>query len=176
MNFSQKYTIFAVTGHRDIDKSAIKPIKYRLRSIFKRYMGFKSPKEFILISPLAEGADMLVAEVVKEFDIKLWVIIPFKERCYLRTFQSRHSQKLYKKLKKYAFRFDVLNCDPYKKTNRCYRLLGERIVDMSDILIALWDGIDNGKEGGTSQTIFYARRKKRKVIVIDTLRINCDII
>jgi len=41
--------------------------------------------------------------------------------------------------------------------------LGERITDISDILIALWDGVESGKEGGTSQIVSYKSCQKNSL-------------
>jgi len=50
--------------------------------------------------------------------------------------------------------------------------LGERITDISDILIALWDGVESGKEGGTSQIVSYAKAAKKTLYTINTPRVS----
>jgi len=161
MNFSDENIIFGVTGHRDLCSGDIDFLKKRIKNIFKSFKEKYPHKKFILLSPLAEGADMLTAEVARELGIKLWVMLPFKEECYIKSFEKKNSLQTYEKLKNHAFRFDVLNCSFMREGKKCYRLLGERITDISDILIALWDGVESGKEGGTSQIVSYAKAAKK---------------
>ena len=172
MNFSDENIIFGVTGHRDLCSGDIDFLKKRIKNIFKSFKEKYPHKKFILLSPLAEGADTLTAEVARELGIKLWVMLPFKEECYIKSFEKKNSLQTYEKLKNYAFRFDVLNCSFMREGKKCYRLLGERITDISDILIALWDGVESGKEGGTSQIVSYAKAAKKTLYTINTPRVS----
>ena len=156
---SKKYTIpiiFGVTGHRDLRDEDIPNLKKSVGAIFKEYQVAYPNTELVLISALAEGADTLVAEVAKELDVTLHLLIPYEEQEYLNSFENKENIKKYKKLKEYSSRFEV-NASVNKGAEECYELLGKAIADRSNILIALYDGVDNGKRGGTSAVVKYQR-------------------
>ncbi len=164
--------ILGVTGHRDIRKKDIRSLKRSVKRIFKKYKSIYPDKNLILLSPLAEGADILVAEAAKEMGIKLWVVIPFKQRCYLKTFDDKKNINKYKKLKNYSSKFITLNCCIKGGYTKCYKHLGEKVVDLSDILIALWDCKESDKIGGTAQIVKYIKGIKKSFYIIKTPRLS----
>ncbi len=170
MSFSKDRVIFGITGHRDLCKRDLDYLKREIKKIFEKYLKIYPGKKPVLLSPLAEGADMLAAEAALEEGMELWVEIPFEERAYLETFECKRSIKKYEDLKRYAKSFEISNCDYAKEGNGCFRKLGKKMADRSDILIALWDGKDNGKEGGTADIVNYAKSLKKTVCVVKTLR------
>ena len=164
--------IVGVTGHRDIRKEDIRFLKKSVKRILKKYKTLYPDKNLILLSPLAEGADILVAEAAKEMGIKLWVVIPFKQRCYLKTFDDKKHINKYKKLKNYSSKFITLNCCVKGGYTKCYKNLGEKVADSSDILIALWDCKKSDKIGGTSHIVEYAKGIKKSFYIIKTPRLS----
>jgi len=151
----QKLT-FAVTGHRDLIDEDIVKLKEVIKSVFSKYIKRFPNREVLLISALAEGADMLVADVAKELGVSLMALLPFEKDLYIKDFSTKDREK-FEELYNYATIKKCLPCNP-SNTN-CYKLLGYELVDNSDILIALWDGVYNGKEGGTSDVVKYKQEK-----------------
>ncbi len=147
--------IFAVTGHMDISVKAIEPIRKILKDIFKNFKKKYPHTPAILISALAEGADMLVAEVALECGIELNVILPYEEKIYLNSFKNSKNIQTFKKLKSKASKIEILNDINICSAQKAYEILGKKLADISTILIALWDGKDNGKKGGTSEVVKY---------------------
>jgi len=178
--------LFGITGHRDLRPNDISYLKQAVRKILKKYQDQYPNTEIILISALAEGADMLTAEVARDLGITLKVVIPYEESEYLKSFESKDAIKQYKSLSNYADGDPVFPPSYSKKTidnkELCYQILGEYLADTSNILIALYDGIETGKLGGTSAIIRYARKGKRdnifdpldgdSVFIINTPRIS----
>ncbi len=149
--------IFGITGHRDLRQEDIPKLRETLKNLFVEYKNRYPNTELVLISALAEGADMLVAGVAKELGMTLHVLIPYEEKDYLNSFDDKENKKKYQELKAYASRFEVNASINNKSSEECYELLGKAIADHSNILIALWDGVDNGKRGGTSAVVKYQR-------------------
>lgn len=114
-----------------------------------------------LISPLAEGADQLVAEVAAELGIQLIALLPMPEQHYREDF---HGDGL--------INFEVLLAKSEVievplaagvdastlATSRQSRDLqyiegGGYLAAHSHILLTLWDGKDTGNPGGTSEVV-----------------------
>ena len=149
--------IFGVTGHRDLRDEDIPKLKESVRSLFMQYKSNYPHTQIIVISALAEGADMLVARVAMELDVTLHVLLPYQEEQYLDSFDDATNAKAFQELKAYASRVEVNSCVDTYGHETCYQQLGERIADISNVLIALWDGTDNGKTGGTAAIVNYQR-------------------
>jgi len=149
--------VFGVTGHRDLRDEDVYKLEESVRSLFVRYQHKYPHTEIIVISALAEGADMLVARVAMELGLTLHVLLPYEEKEYLNSFDDPDNSEMFHKLKEYASRVEVNACVKTHGYETCYQLLGERIADESNILLALWDGVNNGKAGGTSAIVKYQR-------------------
>jgi len=144
--------VFGVTGHRDLCEEDITKLKESVRSIFISFKQKYPHTKLILISALAEGADMLVARVAMELGVTLHVLLPYQEEEYLDSFIDKEGALgEYMELKNYALRFEINSCIYAYGATKCYQQLGEKIADDSNILIALWDGVDNGKSGALLQ-------------------------
>ena len=56
--------ILGVTGHRDLRDEDLPELRGSVRAVFAEYQTRYPNTELVVISALAEGADMLVAQVV----------------------------------------------------------------------------------------------------------------
>ncbi len=150
--------IFGVTGHRNLRDEDIEKLEGSVRSLFVRYQRDYPHTEIIVISALAEGADMLVAHVAKELGVTLHVLLPYQEEEYLNSFMDKEENiDEFHTLKAYASKFEVNSCVDTYGHETCYQQLGECIADVANILLALYDGVDKGKSGGTSAIVKYQR-------------------
>lgn len=80
--------VIGVTGHRDIKEDDIKDIKEKITIIFKNIIKKYPETPLILLSPLADGADRIVAEVALQNNITVSVPLPFDMDMYKETFGS----------------------------------------------------------------------------------------
>ena len=82
--------VLGVTGHRDIEKNDIPKLKEKIEEIFDYIIEKYPTTPLILLSPLADGADRIIADVVFErFNNKNIIIsvpLPFDEEIYKGTF------------------------------------------------------------------------------------------
>ncbi len=152
--------ILGVTGHRDIvvtDK-----LKSNITNLLVDLCS--KNKEVILMSPLADGADRLVAKLFLNLQstfqgLKLIVPIPFEQTRYMEDFDEASKQEFLEYIKVANSVVEV------KNTEGCpYRSVGVYVADKSDILLALWDGTFNHKSGGTGDIVQYARDKNIEVV------------
>ena len=154
--------IFGITGHRDLREQDIPRLKQSLRNLFADYQQRYPHTPLVLISALAEGADMLAAQAALDMGVALHVLIPYEEPQYLQSFTDKeNAEPVYRQLKARAACFAVNACVDDHGREACYQRLGETIARHANILIALWDGVDNGKPGGTSAVVRYWREGVR---------------
>ena len=83
--------IIGVTGHRDLVDDEIPQLRQRVRDFFAMLRKQHPDLPIVVMSPLAEGADRLVAEEAHKLGIPLFVPLPFAAEIYEQDFQSAES-------------------------------------------------------------------------------------
>ena len=145
--------VFGVSGHRDPLPADVPKLHEQLRSLFARFRAAYPNTPFKLLTPLAEGADRLAAEVALAAGIELWVPLPMEQREYERDFPRRESLVEFRALlAKAESRWEVPSVTNLRSGDRTtqYAEVGDFIARYSHVLILLWDGEDNRKIGGTA--------------------------
>jgi hypothetical protein len=124
-----------------------------------------------IVSPLAEGADRLVAAEGLALGAELLCPLPFLRLSYRRDFVEPASLAEFDALILRATSVIELGGDYDTEDTRkvAYAAVGEYVVDESDAVIALWDGEASGGQGGTAEIVERARRKGRPVLWLPTL-------
>jgi hypothetical protein len=155
--------VFGVTGHRDLMPDDLPRLADQVRSIFADFRKWYPNTPFVLLSPLAEGSDRLVARVALEPEINARLIVPLPMRKDLYTKDFAKPDSLlefleYSERAFHSFELDHLASDDEisedgPARNRQYRAAGESIVKHCQVLIALWDGEPAEGEGGTAEII-----------------------
>ena len=155
--------ILAVTGHRDLRPQDEAPLKERLRAIFTELQEKYRHTQVELFTGLAEGADRLAARVALDSAFTLVAVLPMEKSLYETEFTSVESQQEFDDLLGKASRVvtiplvegnepeTVRHGGPARDLQ--YAALGEYMVAQSQILIALWDGIDTKFPGGTAYIV-----------------------
>jgi hypothetical protein len=119
------------------------------------------------MSPLAEGADRIVALVAEDLGIELLVPLPMPENLYSRDFESSRSWAEFSRLCHYATACTTIPLTPGSteesindygpERNRQYAEAGAWVAARSDILIAIWDGKTISDLGGTGHVVKFRR-------------------
>jgi hypothetical protein len=155
--------VIGVTGHRDLIKEDIPQLESSVRKIFQVLRDIYPKTPLHLLSPLAEGADRLVARIGLEFKVKLIVPLPMPRAEYEKDFETPESKTDFAELLDIAgLHFEI----PFTKDNTLnkvqnnkesrnqqYTQVGAYIAEHCQILIALWDGVFKKEAGGTSDII-----------------------
>lgn len=159
-----------VTGHRRIpDDPALGDQVRRALARIRELAPGRTPIRLAVVSPLAEGADQLVAEIVLEEnpDASLEALLPLSEPEYLRRFESEESRPAFRELASRAS--TVTGPGPTDlPPEQAYEQVGRNVVDSADIVLALWDGQDARGPGGTASIVAYARERVVPLLWIDT--------
>jgi hypothetical protein len=150
--------VFGVSGHRDLVRTDLPELRKQLQTVFERFRLAYPNASFELLSPLAEGADRVAAEVALVCGIKLKVPMPMAQADYERDFTTAESLSEFRRLlatanAQWELSDNQLNqsllSDSNRRTQR-YAAVGDFIARTSHVMILLWDGRDNQKVGGTA--------------------------
>jgi hypothetical protein len=155
--------VIAVTGHRNLLASETPRIRARIRRLLTD-LGERYPdRRLSIISPLAEGADRLVAEEALALGLKLVVPLPMPPDLYVDDFGKAESREQFESLCKQASDVFVLPLARGNslqdirqhglQRNRQYAQLGIFLCAHCHILLALWDGKHSSDLGGTGQVV-----------------------
>jgi hypothetical protein len=107
---------------------------------------------------LAIGADQLFAEVALGLGLSVHAVLPFPD--YDRTFAPKDLPQY-----RHLLIHSTIEVMPSAETDEDgYLIAGKRIVDLSDILFAVWDGKLARGKGGTGEIVEYAIEKGRSVL------------
>ncbi len=158
-----------VTGHRTLaDPAALgSAVRAAIAGLTERLLGPAAEPALLVISALAEGADRLVArEVLAGPDAALEAVLPLPAHEYLADFADEASRAEFAELLGRAQR--VWQVPPGSSREEAYERAGRRVVDRSDVLIALWDGQPSRGRGGTATIVAYARDQGVPVAWVNT--------
>ena len=145
-----------VTGHRKLIniEQLLSGLDQALNQIQRAYPNSK----ITIISPLAEGADRLVASrAMAKYYADLVVPLPLVISKYMLDFGSRASKAEFENLLDRAAQ--VIELPPVEDREASYLAAGLYVLEHSDILIAIWDGLPARRPAGTGQIVAQAREQ-----------------
>jgi hypothetical protein len=168
-----------VTGHRldAISAAALPHIERRLGDALDLLAGearalaareaavfAEGPPTFTLVSPLADGADQIAAEVALERGFRLQAILPFARNIYLADFDPASKARF----RRLAGRADCQLELPGERAHEleAYVMAGRATVAHCDVLIAVWDGLRARGRGGTADVVQLALARGTPIIHI----------
>ena len=149
-----------VTGHRflaEVDKLRA-GVDRALDEIERSFGGHR----LVAVSPLAEGADRLVAEAVLQRGGDLVAPLPLPVDDYLQDFESEQSETQFQQLLERAAEVIELAATPTR--NEAYEQVGLYVLDNCDVLIAVYDGQPSQGRGGTAEIVERALQRGMPVL------------
>jgi len=147
-----------ITGHQRLnDPSAWSWVK---SAITNELDALEPP--LIGISSLAIGADQVFATMMVQRGGQLHVVIPFEG--YERTFSSQDLDAYHRTLSK-ASVIEIMQTNGTEEDR--FLAAGMRIVDLADLIVAVWDGKPAMGKGGTADIVAYAIQINTKIIHIN---------
>lgn len=147
--------ILGVTGHQNLPPAVVRYSRERLRDIC-------SHSELVGACSLAAGADQLFAGAVLESGGALWVVVPSRD--YESTFSEPADLERFRDLLGRAEKVEELAFP--EPSEKAYFAAGQRIVDLCDKLVAVWDGEKARGLGGTGDVVAYANQKGKPVEIL----------
>ena len=157
--------LVAVTGHRDLRPQDLDSLRQEVRSVFAGMHSRMPNTPLVLLSGLAEGADQLVADVALEQGLLLVAALPMPVDIYKEQMTEEGQKKLDGFLALSAIQIMLpLDGQTVEEVHtseaaraECYEGLARFLARYGQSLIALWDGKDSQKRGGTSSVVHYVR-------------------
>lgn len=152
----QNRVVIGVTGHRFLsgENRVADGVDLALRQVELAY----GARPLALLSPLASGADQLVARrALLRPGTELVVPLPMPLTEYLNDFPVGTSRDAFLELLSQAV--ETVNMPPAGIRDEAYEAVGRFVVEHSDVLIAVWDGKPARGQGGTGQIVAEARQR-----------------
>ncbi|HEY8283875.1 MAG TPA: hypothetical protein VIJ28_05775 [Chloroflexota bacterium] len=160
-----------VTGHRVLPESPV--LGDQIARTVQRILSMlpdsaATPIQPAVLSPLAEGADRLVARVVlAQPGAVLEAVLPLARDDYQSDFVTPESQRQFTELLAGAAR--IVELPATETREEAYEQAGRFVVEQSDVLIAVWDGQAAQGQGGTADIVAWARDRGAPVFWISTV-------
>ncbi|GHH34493.1 hypothetical protein [Lentzea cavernae] len=152
-------TRLAITGHRGLTAEVEAEVDRMIRAAVSDGRAADGPVAGV--SCLADGADAVFAQAVLDAGGSLVAVLPASE--YRETLPEDY-RPVYDTLLARAgrvVRLPFVTPDPH-----AYMEAGKRMVDESDALLAVWDGLPGRGPGGTADVVAYARSRGVPVTVL----------
>lgn len=146
-----------VTGHQDIPAEALDYVTRGINEVLDSV-----EDSLVGVSSLAVGADQLFASLVLERGGRLEIVLPSSS--YEETFSRAEDLRRFYSLLDRAATVETLSFA--ESTEEAYLAAGCRIVDLSEVLLAVWDGEPAKGKGGTGDIVKYAMRRGIRVEVV----------
>jgi len=146
-----------ITGHRGLTPD----IEAYARAEIRRLLDDREPAGLGGVSCIADGPDSIFAEEILARGAHLTVILPAAG--YRDGLPAEH-HALYDELLAKAGR--VVSLPNEEPDPAAHMDAGTRLVDESDLLIAVWDGEPSRGLGGTADVVAYARQTGTAVHVL----------
>lgn len=143
---ANQVNIVGVTGHRKMEHDP-KVVKEIIREKLHQY------EADVVVTGMALGFDLLVAEVCLEEDIPFVAAIPCRGQT--KTWPSREKTRYIKTLEK-AWKYKIVSPGPFQIWKLFER--NKWIVNRSTIMLSYWNGED---KGGTAATVRFAKKLNR---------------
>lgn len=112
------------------------------------------------ITSLATGADQRFAKIMLEMGGAIEVVVPFPE--YETRIRNEDDRCAYRRLLGAARAVLTLSGEA-NNDELSYLVAGQRVVDRSDLLLAVWDGKPAAGVGGTADIVAYARLHDKRI-------------
>jgi hypothetical protein len=157
-----------VTGHRPnrMSEQQWDRVKSDLAKVMQKIEVTYPVRRFVLLSGLAEGADRLAAFVAIGRGWRLRAILAFHRARFQEDFPGPFAVGEFRALLKASDKVE----EPKKGAHlreppeARYHAVGQRLLELSDVLIAIWDGKGSRGRGGTVEVLQEARRRGIPVI------------
>lgn len=149
-----------ITGHQNLGSpETVAWVKENIQAALAKYQiqhGFTS---------LAIGADQLFAEILHDSGIPYTAVLPCRE--IEKTFQTPAHLENYRRLLRAAAEVETL--DFIEPAEMAYMEAGKRVIDLADLVIAVWNGLPAKGLGGTGDAVKYARERQKLVVHINPI-------
>ena len=152
--------IVGVTGHRTLRENDIPALRKAVKQELQKIQALCPNSRLILMSCLAEGADMLCADVATEMSIPLYASLPMEAEVYSKDFPTAEKIRFQDHCKRAerVFVTPAIEPEPAEPSrNYLFRQADIYVVNHCHVLFALWDGGEPKLDGcGAAETVQFS--------------------
>ena len=174
-----------ITGHRKdaLPDESVSRLSERLRATLEEIRSgaeavqlasgiFFTPSavRLIFVSPLADGADQIAAEIALKLGYELHAILPFARNRYRLDLTDDDARRRLDDLLKQSTCVLELPGSSAQDLD-AYVMAGRATVAHGDVLIAVWDGLPARGRGGTGDIVSFAFERATPIIHVP---VNAD--
>ncbi|MFE2634061.1 hypothetical protein ACFXKX_05165 [Streptomyces scopuliridis] len=146
-----------ITGHRGLSKE----IEQQVRAMLAEQIATLDTRDLVGISCIADGPDAWWAQAVLDADGRIEVVVPAAQ--YRQDLPDWHHAE-YDALLSSAS--DAHHTGMTESTSEAHQAGSEILVGLSDVVLAVWDGLPARAYGGTADVVAYAERVGVPVTVL----------
>jgi hypothetical protein len=156
-----------ITGHIGLDPAKMEQLDRGIGEAIE-HIERTFPKRYLTVfSPLAVGADRLVARrLLEQKGSRLIAVLPLPEDQYLEDFgpTDLHRENYEGAEARQEFQYwlshraiETIVMLPSATRNEAYEEVGLYVAEHSDVMIAVWDGLPSQGRGGTADVVAKAK-------------------
>lgn len=147
-----------ITGHQNIGSAS--DIEWT-----EQVLSAKIVEEHVThgFTSLAVGADQLFAFLLEKQGLHYTVVVPCMN--YDKTFKTAEDLITFLRLQKSAA--DVITLPFQEPSEEAFWAAGKKIVELSEIMVAIWNGLPAKGLGGTGDVVKYCLQIHRRTIHIN---------
>ncbi len=167
-----------ITGHIGLDPAKMTHLERGIEEAICHIEQIFPKRYLTVFSPLAVGADRLVArKLLERKGSRLIAVLPIPEADYLDDFgpTDLHSKDYEGAEARQEFRhwlsqraIETIVVPPSATRNESYEKVGFYIAEYSDVMIAIWDGMPSQGRGGTAEIVAKAKELGKPICHIWT--------
>jgi hypothetical protein len=166
VRFLRECWTIGISGHRHLPPERRVALTTEIQAFYEAQEKQYGAKNITVLSPLAEGADMLCAKLAVDRGLRLVVPLPLSRAEYRKDFSADA-------LAEFDFLVsaadEVFTVTPqeavpaHPQRGFSYRQAGVYVAKNCDVLLAIWDGVrrDTSDGAGTWETVKLARELGR---------------
>ncbi len=156
------FHVVGFTGHRQLENPA--GVEGAIRDALNGMRNDQPSVEWLALSSIAAGSDLLFARSVRALGMGWEAILPLPPAEFRRDFDERTWRDVEGLLAEAEY---VRVIGERIRRDDAYLDGGMETVNGCDLLLAVWDGEPARGRGGTAEIVAYARELGRPVIIID---------
>jgi hypothetical protein len=146
-----------VTGHQNLPAAFLPRIRKEIERVIER-----APAKITGVTSLAAGTDQLFARAVLDRGGRLYAVIPCAG--YESAFTDAGAVATFNELLAASSEIETLPHD--QPSAQAFLEAGHRVVELADLLVAVWDGQKAKGLGGTADVVQYARDRSREIVIV----------
>ena len=157
--------LIGVAGHRDLVAAEVPAIRAAVEQLLRQLCAAQPGVRLQLLSSMAEGADLLAAEIAIDLGIDVIALLPFPLAQCRADIADAAARARFDRVLARAERLELAATDAAaaplddaQLRDRQFQRAGALVARYSALLIAIWDGRATGHVAGTARVVDYRRR------------------